>query len=100
MVPPGTKVLMYNTPQTRGSWDPHGEDGWYIGIALIHYRCYHYYSTKTNSTRYVDTVELFPTAVQLPYPSSIHIATQAAIDLSQTLTHPSPVTPFARYGDG
>ena len=100
MVPPGTKVLMYNTPQTRGSWDPHGEDGWYIGLALKHYRCYHYYCTKTNSTRYVDTVEFFPTVVQLQHPLSIHIATQAAIDLSQALTHPSPVTPFARYGDG
>ena len=33
-------------------------------------------------------------------PSSIYIATQATIDLSQALTHPSPETPFARYGDG
>ena len=38
--------------------------------------------------------------VQLPHPSSVHIATQAAIDLSQVLAHPSPTTPFARYGYG
>ena len=68
--------------------------------ALKYYRCYHCYCTKTNSTRYVDTVEFFPTVVQLPHPSSIHIATQATIYLSQALTHPSPETPFARYGDG
>ena len=68
--------------------------------ALKYYRCYHCYCTKTNSTRYVDTVEFFPTVVQLPHPSSIHIATQAAIDISQALTHPSPATPFARYGYG
>ena len=99
MVPPGTKVLMYNTPQTRGSWDLHGEDRWYIGPTLKRYRYYHCYCTKKYSTRYVDTVEFFPTVIQLPHPSSIHIATQAAIDLSQALTHPSPATPFARYGD-
>ena len=28
------------------------------------------------------------------------VATQAALDLSQALRHPSPSTPFARYGDG
>ena len=38
--------------------------------------------------------------VQLLHPSSIHITTQAAIDISQALTHPSPVTSFARYGYG
>ena len=82
MVLPRTKVLMYNTPKSRGSWDPHREDGWYIDPALRYYRCYHCYWTKTNSTRYVDTVDCFPSVVQLLHPLSIHIATQATINLS------------------
>ena len=36
----------------------------------------------------------------MPHPSSIELATQAALDLSVELQNPSPSTPFARYGDG
>ena len=100
MIPPGTKVVMHEKPKQRGSWDIHGEDGWYIGPALYHYRCYNCYCTITNSPRIVDTVEFSPIAVDIPHPSSVDVATQAALDLSQALRHPSPSTPFARYGDG
>jgi hypothetical protein len=33
MAPPGTKVLIHEKPQQRGSWDPHGIEGWYLGPA-------------------------------------------------------------------
>ena len=100
MIPPGTEVVMHEKSKQRGSWDIHGEDGWYIGPALQHYRCYHCYCTISNSPRIADTVELFPTVVGLPHPSLVDVATQAALDFSQALRHPSPSTPFARYGDG
>ena len=38
MAPPVTKVIVHKTPATRGSYDPHGTEGWYIGPALDHYR--------------------------------------------------------------
>ena len=100
MIPPGTKVVMDEKPKQRGSWDIHGEDGWYIGPALQHYMCYNCYCTILNGHRIVDTKEFFPTVVELPHPSSIGVATQAALDLSQALRNLSPSTPFARYGDG
>ena len=31
MAPAGTKAVIYNSADTRGSWDQRGEDGWYVG---------------------------------------------------------------------
>ena len=35
MVPPGTKIPIHEKSKQRGSWDLHGEDGWYIGPGVI-----------------------------------------------------------------
>jgi hypothetical protein len=35
------------TPNRRITWAPHVQDGWYLGPALEHYRCYTVYITKT-----------------------------------------------------
>ena len=99
MVPPGSKIFIHEKLKQWGSWDPHDEDGGDIGPAIDHYQCYHYYCISTATPRYADTVEFFSTAVQMPHPSSIEIATQAALDLSVELQNPSSPTPFARYGD-
>ena len=99
MVPLDTKIIIHEKLKKWSSWDPHDEDGWYTGPAINHYRCYHYYCISTATPRYADIVEFFSTAVQMPHPSSIEIATQAALDLSVELQNPSSPTPFARYGD-
>ena len=39
LAPPGTKVLIHHKPGHRHSWDPHGQEGLYIGPSLQHYRC-------------------------------------------------------------
>jgi hypothetical protein len=59
MAPPGTKIISHETPSRRRTWAPHGQDGWYIGPALEHYRCYTVYITKTRTNRIVETVEFF-----------------------------------------
>ena len=69
MVPSGTKILIHEKPEQRDAWDPHGEDGWYIGPAINHYRCYYCYCINTATHRYANTVELFPTVIQMPHPS-------------------------------
>jgi hypothetical protein len=38
MAPPGTRINAHETPGRRRTWDPHGQDGWYIGPAFEHYR--------------------------------------------------------------
>jgi hypothetical protein len=40
LAPPGTKVLIHEKPSTRGTWAPHDVEGWYLGPAQRHYRCY------------------------------------------------------------
>jgi hypothetical protein len=59
MAPPGTRIIAHETPSRRRTWVPHGQDGWYIGPALEHYRCYTVYITKTRSNRIAETVEFF-----------------------------------------
>jgi hypothetical protein len=60
MAPPGTRIIAHETPNRRRTWAPHGQDGWYIGPALEHYRCYTVYITKTRRERIVETVDFFP----------------------------------------
>jgi hypothetical protein len=38
LAPPGTRVLVHETPANRRTWAPHGVDGWYLGAAPEHYR--------------------------------------------------------------
>jgi hypothetical protein len=59
MAPPGTRIIAHETPKRRRIWAPHGQDGWYIGPALEHYRCYTIYITKTRGERVVETVDFF-----------------------------------------
>ena len=43
LAPPCTKVIVHRPPDTRSSWAYYGEQGWCIGPAMNHYRCYHYF---------------------------------------------------------
>jgi hypothetical protein len=60
MAPPGTRITSHEKPSRRRTWAPHGQDGWYIGPALEHYRCYTVCVNKTRGERIVETVEIFP----------------------------------------
>jgi hypothetical protein len=99
MAPPGTRIIAHETPSRRKTWAPHGQDGWYIGPALEHYRCYTVYITKTRGDRIVETVDFFPEKITLPFPSSQDLATQAAADLTHALLHPQLAGPFCKVGD-
>jgi hypothetical protein len=99
MAPPGTRTIAHETPGRRRTWAPHGQDGWYIGSTLEHYRCYTVYITKTRSNRTVETVEFPPHKIKLPFPSSSELATQAAADLTHALLNPKPVGPFWQVSD-
>jgi hypothetical protein len=99
MAPPGTRIMAHETPNRRRTWAPHGQDGWYIGPALEHYRCYTVYITKTRGERVVETVEFFPENFKLPFPSARDLATKAAADLTHALLHPQPAGPFCKVGD-
>ena len=95
MAPPGTKIIIHEKPNKRGSWAPHGAKGWYLGPASNHYRCWTVYVTKTASERIGDTVEFFPHQGRMPRLSSADTAVKAALELTTALQHPSPAAPFA-----
>ena len=94
LAPPGTKVIVHVKPLVRQTWAPHGLDGWYIGPAMEHYRCFDTYISSTAHTRVSDTVEFFPAQAVMPQTSSADRATQAAHDLVEALQNPAPATPY------
>jgi hypothetical protein len=98
MAPPGTRVVAHEKPQQRAIWDPHGVDGWYLGPAPDHYRCYRVYINKTKADRIVDTVEFFPANVTMSRTASKDIATIASLELAHALLHPAPAAPFSIIG--
>jgi hypothetical protein len=99
MAPPGTIIIAHETPNHRRTWATHGQDGWYIGPALEHYRCYRVYMNKTRSERVVNTVDLYPTEVKVIFPSSKDLATEAVTKLTYALANPQPAGPFDQVGD-
>jgi hypothetical protein len=98
LAPPGTRVIAYEKPDQRASWDPHGLGGYYLGPALDHYRCYQVHITKTKGTQIVDTVEFFPATLLMPHTSSKDLASIAALELTHALQHPAPAAPFSQIG--
>jgi hypothetical protein len=99
MAPPGTKVIIHETPAQRGTWSPHGERGCYLGPAPDHYRCYRLYITKTAAEQTCGTVEFFPEHCPMPRLSSTDTIAKSALDLIEALRNPAPAAPFAKLGD-
>jgi hypothetical protein len=85
LAPPGTHIIAHEKPDQRASCNPHGVDGYYLGPALDHYRCYQVHITKTKGTRIVDTVEFFPSKSSMPETSSKDFVSIAALKLSHAL---------------
>jgi hypothetical protein len=98
MAPPGTRMIAHEKPKQRASWNPHGVDGWYIGPAPDHYRCYRVHIKKTKSDRIFVTVEFFPAKVAMPRTASKDMSTFEAQELTHALMHPAPAAPFSAIG--
>ena len=96
LAPPGTKVLVHETPAQRQTWSPHAVDGWYLGAAPEHYCCHRTYIPATRKERIARTGEFFPHEFDMPRTSSADAAVVAAQDLVHALQHPTPASPFAQ----
>ena len=99
LAPPGTKVVAFEPPYKRSSWETHGTLRWYIGTELHHYRCWTINITKTSATRVCDTVEFFPKNNKMPTLSSSNTAARAALELSKALKHTYHTQPFAALNE-
>jgi hypothetical protein len=97
--PPGCKVIAYEKPGKRRTWEPHGQHGYSLGPAMHHYRCQNVYISATASERIVDTLECFPHNYQMPQLSSTDRLIMAANDMMDALQNPHPEVPFTQVGD-
>jgi hypothetical protein len=79
LAPFGTLVVVHDKPAERGSWDPHGVKGFYLGPALQHYHSWRTWVILTQTERISDSLAWFPTPLKLPG-SDPHEMVQAAID--------------------
>ena len=59
IAPAGSKVLTWDSPDTRGSWADHGVSGIYLGPAMRHFRAFHIWVPQTYAQRISSTVWWF-----------------------------------------
>jgi hypothetical protein len=67
---------------------------------MEHRRAHRVYCSTTGHERISDTVEFFPKHCKVPGLSSADAATIAALDLTNALAKPTPITPFKQPGTG
>ena len=99
LAPPGTKIIIHNKPEIRGSWATRGYEGWYIGPASNHYRCHTVYANHTAHERVSETVDFSPHYEKMPYRSSTENSTIAACELTHALQNPTPASPLSNIRD-
>jgi hypothetical protein len=97
--PPGCKIIAHEKPAKRRTWAPHGQHGYSLGPAMLHYRCQNVYIAATASERIVDTLEFPPHTFPMPQLSSTDILIMTANDMSNALENPHPEVPFSHIGD-
>ena len=100
LAPPGTKVVAHVSTDKRGTWELNGEQGWYVGPSLSHYRCVQCYFPRTRDVRDCDTVEYFPHTIPFPRVTVNDHLKQAATDIISILSNPpSTNVPSLLAGD-
>ena len=86
IAPLGMKVLVHDTPEKRGSWQVHGKLGYYVGRALLHYRCHTVYMVDSRATRISDCLAWFPVNIKMPSTSLIEELTASVEGVRRILT--------------
>ena len=100
LLPPSTKVVAHHTPEDRATWDLNGENGWYIGPSLQHYRCVKCYFPKSRRVRDIPKIEIIPHAIPIPEVKLTDHLRQAASDIVSILqTPPSTTSMSLEAGD-
>ena len=93
-------MIVHSKPSQRGSWDPHGVVGFYVGPVMDHYRCFRCYIPTTRAERISDTITFVSYHVPIPKISRadlIHRALQKIEKL--TMTPPPKVTAIMEQTD-
>ena len=95
IAPAGIKVVVHDKPDQRPSWAAHGVDGYYLGPALDHYRCWRTWITRTQSVRVSDTIAWFPARARMPGVSALDALSAAITDVDTALDKVAEAGPAA-----
>ena len=90
----GCKVQIHENPHKLHTYAPHSVDGWYLGPAVHHYRCYTCYNIDTVGETTPDTIAFFPEFMKMPNYSTRYMAIHAAADIAKALQNPRLESPF------
>ena len=85
LAPPGICIVVHQKLSNRLSWGMHAIDGWYIGPALESYHCHCIWIWETCMERICDTLEWFPTKVNLLTVSNTDLILAALQDILRIL---------------
>lgn len=100
ILPPGTKIIAHHPPEDRATWDPNGENGWYISPSMQHYRCVKCYFPKPRKVQDIPKLETLPHAIPIPEVRLQDHLRQAASDIVLILqTPPSTTSMSLEAGD-
>ena len=79
----------------RKTWETHGENGWYLGMATSHYRCHRVYIPKTRDERITNSVKFIPHQFNIPQTTAKEEVIAEAHQLVTSLQHPTSQEPFS-----
>ena len=85
IAPAGVKVVVFEAPADRGAFAPHGLNGFYLGPAAAHYRCWRCWVISTRAVRITDTLGWLPTPYKMPGASPIEQMHASIADLCEIM---------------
>jgi hypothetical protein len=86
----GSKVLTWDSPDTRGSWADHGTEGIYVGPALNHFRAFRIWVPQNSAMRVSATVWWFFPSVYIDNSILTLPAAEISYPPSRTRSNPKP----------
>ena len=91
-------MQIHEKPHEKLTYALHSVNGWYLGTAVHHYRCYTFYNIDTGGKTTPNTIDFFPAFMKITKYSSRDMAIHADADLEKDLQTPMPEPPF-QVGD-
>ncbi len=88
--PAGCCVQLHNKPSLRRSWDFRAQDGFYVGPALQHYRCYRVLTKKSRAVIISDAVEFRPHNLPTPHLTAEDKIIHALHAINRTIDRTTP----------
>jgi hypothetical protein len=92
MAPARTKVRIYDSAESRESWQPHSSDGWYLGPASKHFRSFHVLRKESMRPSVSNSLDWLSARLSIPGSSKEEILIKAIKKLQvkiETLSHMS-----------